>query len=767
LNFKEKPKVKNYIDQQFGNYRLIRLIGQGGFADVYLGQHIHLNTQAAIKVLQMRVIGSNTEQFRNEARTIASLLHPNIIRVLDFGIEDGIPFLVMDYAPNGTLRQHSPKGVPLPPATFLPYVKQIASALQYAHDRKFIHRDVKPENMLLGRNNEVLLSDFGLVLIAQSTGSRSIQEMGGTVAYMAPEQLQGKPRPASDQYALGITVYEWLSGERPFNGSFVEIASQQMLTPPPPLHVKVAGLSPAVEQVILTALAKDPKERFASVQAFATALEQACLDTSPASLTPPFADPHLLSQSSQPTYITPSRQPSPLLANTPQLSQSSEPTYITPTDQPSQPTFTNTRQAGPPTMLSTGGDVNLRPSLSPIAEHALEKQERSRQGISRRTVVVSLASILGLGLGGGAIAWAASGGLQKLGFMPTPISTPIVTPRPDPQPDPDPQSTADPQPSPFLGTILVTYHGHSKAAWTAAWSPNGQFIASGGDDGTAQIWNPTTGKQIFTYNGYAGTGQYIEVVTLAWSPDGKRIVSSATVSGPGPNLPDVRVWDASTGKTLVSYKGHLPQTAGHSNVVGQVAWSPDGTLIASAGGYDKTVQVWDASTGRTILTYRGHSFDVWKVQWSPAGKYIASASGDPNTPSTGGDIQVWDINGNRTVTYTGHSVEVTDIAWSPDGTSIVSAGRDGTIQIWNASTGHNILTYSGGEPVGWSPNGKRIVSSAVFLDHTAQIRDALTGNNPYIYHGYSSQINVLAWSPDNTRIVLAGLDGTIQVWQAE
>jgi hypothetical protein len=586
--------------------------------------------------------------------------------------------------------------------------------------------------------------------------------MGGTVAYMAPEQLQGKPRPASDQYALGIVVYEWLSGERPFNGSFVEIASQQMLTPPPPLQVKVSGLSPAVEQVVLTALAKDPKERFASVQAFATALEQACLQTSPASPTPPFADGHLLSQSSQPTYITPSRQSGqpPMMSNTPQLSESLQPTYITPSGQSSQPTFSNTRQANSPGMLST----NESPVL-PAAEHSAEKQEPSRQGISRRTVVVGLAGILGVGLGAGAIAWAASGGLQHLGFMPTPTSMPIITPRPDPQPDP--QATADPQPSPPLGNILLTYRGHSKAVWTAAWSPNGQFIASGGDDGTVQIWNPTMGKQVFTYNGYAGTGQYVEVVTLAWSPDGRRIVSSATVSGPGPNLPDVRVWDASTGKTLASYNGHLPHTAGNSNVVGQVAWSPDGTLIASAGGYDKTVQVWDASTGKTILTYRGHSFDVWKVQWSPAGRYIASASGDPNTPSTGGDIQVWDINGNRTVTYTGHSVEVTDIAWSPDGTSIVSAGRDGTIQVWSATTGHTILTYSGGEPISWSPNNKRIVSGAVFLDHTAQIRDALTGNNPYIYHGYSSQINVLAWSPDSARIVLAGLDGTIQVWRAE
>src|SRR6266702_3092285 len=150
-------QMADLVGQQLGRYHLVRVIGQGGFADVYLGEHIHLNTHAAIKVLQMRLVGSSMEQFRNEARTIASLVHPNIIRVLDFGVENGIPFLIMDYAANGTLRQRHPKGSRLAPATIVPYVKQIAAALQYAHDRRLIHRDVKPENMLVGRNEEVLL----------------------------------------------------------------------------------------------------------------------------------------------------------------------------------------------------------------------------------------------------------------------------------------------------------------------------------------------------------------------------------------------------------------------------------------------------------------------------------------------------------------------------------------------------------------------------------------------------------------------------------
>src|SRR5947209_13633706 len=154
------------VGQQLGNYRLLRLLGEGGFAEVYLGEHIHLGTQAAIKVLHTQLTSDDVEKFRIEARNIAHLMHPHIVRVLEFGVEGKIPFLVMDYASNGTLRQRHPRGTPLTLASIISYVKQIADALQYAHDEKLIHRDIKPENMLLGRRNEVLLSDFGIAVMA-------------------------------------------------------------------------------------------------------------------------------------------------------------------------------------------------------------------------------------------------------------------------------------------------------------------------------------------------------------------------------------------------------------------------------------------------------------------------------------------------------------------------------------------------------------------------------------------------------------------------
>jgi serine/threonine protein kinase len=174
------------------------------------------------------------------------------------------------------------QGTRLPLHTAVSYVKQIALALEYAHNHKLIHRDIKPENILLGHDNQLLLSDFGIAIVARTSLSQSTQEVVGTVAYMAPEQVEGKPRPASDQYALAIPVYEWLCGERPFHGSLTEIATQQLLTNPPSLQEKASDIPPAVEQVILRALAKDPKQRYSTIGGFAHALEQASQSIQPA-----------------------------------------------------------------------------------------------------------------------------------------------------------------------------------------------------------------------------------------------------------------------------------------------------------------------------------------------------------------------------------------------------------------------------------------------------------------------------------------------------
>jgi len=352
------------IGQQLGNYRLTRLLGQGGFAEVYLGVHVHLGIQAAIKLLHAPLaLASEVEKFRVEAQTIVTLQHPNIVRILDFGVEAGTPYLVMDYAPNGSLRQRLPADTPLPAATILPYVMQVAGALQYAHEQKVVHRDVKPENMLMGSHQEVLLTDFGIAIVAQNTSIQQTQGVAGTAAYMAPEQLQGKPRPSSDLYSLGVVIYEWLCGERPFQGGPLEVISQHVLTPPPPLREKVPGIPAAIEQVVLTALAKDPKERFGNVRAFANAFQQACREagmvyvTSAQPIVPPAPvslPPPTLSQAS--TVI--SNAP----AQPPDLSQAS--TVIS--NQPAQPGTPPGVQIDHPAASIFSATTHITPPLPPV-----------------------------------------------------------------------------------------------------------------------------------------------------------------------------------------------------------------------------------------------------------------------------------------------------------------------------------------------------------------------------------------------------------------
>ncbi len=257
------------INQQMGNYRLLRLLGRGGFAEVYLGEHLRLNEMVAIKVLHTELQEDDIKNFQREAQTVATLKHPHIIRVRDFDIRNGVPFLVMDYASNGSLKQRHKNNVPLPLSVITSYIEQVAGALQYAHERKIIHRDVKPDNMLIDENDQIMLSDFGIAAMAHNTSSQRMEFVMGTIAYMAPEQIRGFPRSASDQYALGIITYEWLCGQKPFRGSFTEIAAQHTSAPPPSLRQRLPTLSMEVEQVIIKALAKDPGERFNTIEEFA------------------------------------------------------------------------------------------------------------------------------------------------------------------------------------------------------------------------------------------------------------------------------------------------------------------------------------------------------------------------------------------------------------------------------------------------------------------------------------------------------------------
>ena len=271
--------VGERIGQQLGDYRLVRLLGRSRFAEVYYGEHLKLDIPVAIKVLNWRYIREGAGKFLDQACTLAQLEHPNIVRVLDMGIEEYTPFMVMNYAPYGTLRERYPRHTRLPLKTVVSYVKQVASALQYVHDQMLIHRDIKPHNMLLGLDDQVWLSDFGIAMLSHSLDMSypGSPDFEGTVVYAAPEQLQGSPQRSSDQYSLAVVAYEWLTGEWPFTGNFTEIAHQHMFDLPPSLRKKGLDIPSEVEKVIMKALEKDPHRRFKNVRIFGEELEWASI----------------------------------------------------------------------------------------------------------------------------------------------------------------------------------------------------------------------------------------------------------------------------------------------------------------------------------------------------------------------------------------------------------------------------------------------------------------------------------------------------------
>lgn len=264
---------------QLGTYRLIQRIGHGGYADIYLGKHIYLPRQAAIKILTTSLSEEQLRKFLSEAQTLATLNHPHIIRLLDFAIDNGDPYLVMEYAARGSLRNLHPRGTILKPETAAPMVAQIADALQYAHGQNVIHRDVKPENILVGPEDEMLLSDFGISVIEETSGLLANHTSVGTPGYMAPEQVMGSSRRASDQYSLAVVAYEWLCGQPPFTGTGLSVAMQHINEPVPPLRQHIPDLPENLEQVILRALSKEPEARFPNVRDFSQAFQESLQTT--------------------------------------------------------------------------------------------------------------------------------------------------------------------------------------------------------------------------------------------------------------------------------------------------------------------------------------------------------------------------------------------------------------------------------------------------------------------------------------------------------
>lgn len=712
------------VGKHLGNYRLTQLLGRGSFAEVYLAEHRHLKMQAAIKVLHTHIQEREAEAFYAEARTLAQLEHPNIIRVLEGGIDGDVPYLVMAYAPNGTLQQRYRLGQCYEPHVILPHVMQIADALSYAHQRRIVHRDMKPENVLLGVAHEALLSDFGLAVIAHHTHSQHREAFAGSVNYMAPEVIQGHPRPASDQYALAAIMYTWLSGKPLFAGTFREVLSQHLTLAPTSLTTHLPDVHPGVAHVIERALAKDPHQRFPDISSFARAFEQACLGE---------PGPYEAGYQAQPGIVERERI----------------------VEIPTGDEALSTRQI----------------------EAETQRIPASTRRVSRRAVVGSIALGAGIIAVGGGVSWWALRRSEAAQSTPKKSRTSTHSPAQKPLP---PFGTRllifnghdihnDPQQAGSYNTITAL-----------GWSPDGRLIASA-DLNRILVWDAGQGKLSAQPQEQLGS-----ITRLNWR-DNDTLVSinrqQQAGATPGASESDVRVWKAHSGVVQAIYHSGgnaIPivvspdgkSVLGMKNVSNQENASNLGNLL-----------VWDLVTGETQTTHPGlHLLSNVDAAWSADGKYIATAfsmggsSGDVDIALLG--IMTWRRdNGSDLVSNPSGEHDALHIAWQPGGRLVATGYIEGHVRVWDAFSGAQQAIFQAGQhgesvlALGWSPDGTRLAASIGSLQAQGYVsavpvwdiaKKQLLGS----YAKHTDYVRAMAWSPDSTRI--ASTDGSVvHIWQAE
>ncbi|HLY26965.1 MAG TPA: serine/threonine-protein kinase [Aggregatilineales bacterium] len=658
--------MNDLVGRRLGQFDILEGIGKGGMATVYRARQASMDRDVAVKVISKDLANSPefAARFEHEARLIAKLQHAHILPVYDFGREGEIVFLAMRLVDGGSLDQRIREGTLTLEQTVRLFT-QIASALTYAHGEGVVHRDLKPNNILMDKSGSPYLTDFGLAKAVQTqTALTATGMVMGTPSYMPPEQWRGESVDGrTDVYALGVMLYEMLTGDLPFKGETPYVLMYKHFDEIPPLaQSKRDKLPDGVNAVIRKAMAKNPADRFASADEMAEAFSAA------------------VGGSAHSTKLSAGRGTEAMQDGQGKGQPDSMPTVRV--DKTPDATVQRAAQRPRPRFLFP---VLALVALLIIAGVVAVMLTRAHQPYQQ------LVKLEGHQQPVDALAWSPDG-------------TRIASASEDKTIRIWNATTGDSQ---FI------LRGHTDLVTYVAWSRDGKRIASVSEDDTIRLWNPDQGEAVATWQTPGGLG----AVLVAWSPDSTRLASLDKDS-------NVAMWDVQSGTSTTFFKGTFgPKFFGdamawspdgsrlavainsnavtlvdaktgdtlstfpaHSDAVLAMAWNSDSSRLAT-GSADGTVRTWDMTSGSAVplLSIDAQIASVSAVAWSPDSKRLSSSSGFINLGGTDDlTAHIWDAEtGKLLYTLQGHTKPIRQALWNADGTRLATAGLDNVMIVWS------------------------------------------------------------------------------------
>jgi eukaryotic-like serine/threonine-protein kinase len=746
-----------------GRYKLLEQIGEGGMGAVWVAQQIEpVKRTVAIKLIKP---GMDTKtvlaRFEAERQALALMDHPNIARVLDAGMAaDGRPYFVMELVKGTPITRYCDANK-LTPRQRLELFVPVCHAIQHAHQKGIIHRDIKPSNILVALYDDRAVPkviDFG---VAKATGQSLTEQtlntgfgaVVGTPQYMSPEQatfnnLDIDTR--SDLYSLGVLLYELLAGSPPFTKKDFEQAGmlemlrvlREVEPPRPSTKLSSAAALPSLaanrsmepkkltgmlrnelDWIVMKALEKDRSRRYETANGFAADVLR-YLSGEPVQAVPPSLQYRLKKfvRRHRPAVAAAALLLAALLVGFAGIVVGLIRATAAREAESEQRQFAETESQRANSEAAHARDEAAKAQASAAAEKLAVRKAHRLLGLINATEGQKL----------------ADEGKLHLGLLRMVQSLANATESPEAEAMARVQFANYRRYAPTtLGLRMVLPH----QSVSAAFSPNGRLVLTGGNDNAARVWDANSGQLLTPALKHAGP-----IMAVAFSPDSRRVVTGSYDG-------TAQVWNAHSGERI----GEILR---HDGPVNGVAFSPDGRRVATSLR-DSKVQVWDAATGNRVTAPLQHGSLVSAIAFSPDGRRVLSGSWD-------GTARVWDANSGQELLNLKHPERVETAVFSPDGQRILTGCQDKFARIWDAHTGERIgdsLRHGDQvQAVAFAPDGQRVATGSD--DKTARIWDAHTGKplSPPLENG--SIVWWVAFSPDGRRLLTADMEKTVRVWDA-